>query len=233
MSVADQPKNPARRCFARTAMLIGASLMLMAGAGAMIDSRGENAPVRVVADALAPYQEGVHYAVLEQPYDVGSNHVREWMSWGCVHCAHFEPIVKAWLNKQGGAVVFERTAAPGSKAWNTYAAMYEVAASLGDIEKMHPQFMEAVQEKQLDGGTVDGILTAAGVDPKVFWSRMESTGEATVKALMGDARRSGVLGTPTLVVGGRYRVLTDELKSFEEMLDVAEFLIAREQKPSA
>ncbi len=228
---ADQPKNPARRRFAKGALLIGAGLMVMAGAGAMMTG-GDNA-VRVSADPLAPFQEGVHFVEINKPFDVGHNHVREWMSWGCVHCATFEPVLKQWLAERGSSVVFERSAAPGSKSWNTYAAMYEVAASLGDIEKMHPQFMDAVQRKQLDGDTANAILTAAGVDPNTFWERMETTGEAYVKGLMEDARRSGIPGTPTMVIGGRYRILTNKIKSFEEMLEIADYLIDRDQKPNA
>ncbi len=64
------------------------------------------------------------------------------------------------------------------------------------------------------------------MDPKQFASTMESF---AVNAKLNKAKqwaiRSGLEGTPTIIVNGKYRVLG---KTFADMLRIADVLIAQE-----
>lgn len=182
-------------------------------------------------DALAsfepgtPYQEGIHYVVLDEPFDLPANHVREWMWWGCPHCRNFEPIVREWLANREQETLFEQKSLPRNSTMITHAAMFYTLERMGVLDQLHPVFFEMVQKNGFSKQSIDAALVGHGVSPEDFWNQLESGGEALVLSAIEDAARSGVGVVPTLVVGGKYRVVGPSVKTFQEMLQIADFLI--------
>ena len=194
------------------------------------------APAAPTADALKP---GVDYVEIRDgmPYEpaAGKVEVAEVFGYTCPHCAHFEPQLEAWRARQPADVNFVPVPAPFGGWWMPYAKAYFVAKDLGIAEKTHAAVFDAIHVQHTLPGA-PAIATDAqlaqfyaghGADAADFQRRMASPAVMQqmrrAEAFIG---RSGVDGTPTLVVNGRYRVLG---QSPEDALRIADALVARER----
>ena len=157
----------------------------------------------------------------------------------CPACAAFNPLVSAWKAKLPADVRFTYVPAPFGPEWNPYAKAYYVAESMGLVERTHDALIKAIHVTNTmpgEGDKPDEMAIAKfygqyGANPQEFLSTMNSF---TVDAKVNQGRqfmvRSGVSGTPTLVVNGKYRVMG---RTFEDMLRIASQLIERERAAKA
>ena len=194
-------------------------------------------PAPATAASPAAPMAGVDYVEIAdgQPFlaTPGKIEVVEVFGYTCVHCAHFEPLVAAWKAKLPADVVFRPVPAPFGGFWIPYARAFHAAKAQDLLGKTHGALFRALHEDHslpIANATPAEIATfyaSHGADPRKFVADMES--EAT-DAKLQRAREfmlsSGVEGTPTLVVAGKYRVLG---RSFQQMLDTADALVARER----
>lgn len=180
--------------------------------------------------------EGVDYVVIEggQPYASakGKIEVVEVFGYTCLHCANFEPLVAKWKGKLPADVVFTPVAAPMGEQWIPYARAFFAARSMGLVGKTHDAMFRALH---VDGTLpltqptpeeIAGFYARYGADPLKFVAVMASPAtDAQIAKAREFMIRSGVEGTPTIVVHGKYRVLG----SPAERLRIADHLIARER----
>ncbi|GAB2503402.1 thiol:disulfide interchange protein DsbA/DsbL [Lysobacter humi (ex Lee et al. 2017)] len=165
---------------------------------------------------------------------VGKVEVVEVFGYSCPHCAQFEPMLEAWAKRQPAHVNLVRVPAPFGGFWVPYAKAYYVAQELGLEDATHRAMFDAIHV----GGTlpappavptdaqIAAFYAGHGADPKDVTERMGSYAmQAKLKRAMAFIMRSGVDGTPTLVVNGKYRVLG---RSAEDALRITEHLVARE-----
>lgn len=184
--------------------------------------------------------EGSDYELIEggQPFapSAGRIEVAEVFGYTCPHCAHFEPVLAAWQAKLPADVKLVRIPAPFGGPWIPYARAYYAGESLGVTARSHPRVFRALHEtgELPRNATADELATfyaGLGVPAARFQA---AYADATVDAQLERARefiqRSGVDGTPALVVAGKYRVRG---RSFEDVLRVTEHLIARERAAQA
>lgn len=169
-----------------------------------------------------------------QPLD-GKVEVVEVFAYWCGHCAAFEPSVEAWKAKQPDYVRFTPIPLSGG-ANDTMARVYYAAETTGLLGKVHPLMFDGIHAAQAiaPNANADAILAylgKKGVDAKTLGEAMNSF---AMSARLGQglqfAQRSGVEGTPTLIVNGKYRVLG---KSHDEQLKITNALIAREHAAGA
>ncbi|MGH8086501.1 MAG: thiol:disulfide interchange protein DsbA/DsbL [Lysobacter sp.] len=170
----------------------------------------------------------------------GKIEVVEVFGYTCIHCAHFEPLVSAWKAELPADVSFVPVPAPFGGYWVPYAQAFYAAQGQGLLDRTHAAMFRALHETgslpivNATPAEIAGFYAGYGADPGQFAKAMVS--EATAAELeraRGFLRRSGVEGTPTLIVAGKYRVLGE---SFQQSLDIASALIERERarrKPSA
>lgn len=191
---------------------------------------------RAVPKGAAPVV-GVDYVVIDggQPYAPvkGRIEVVEVFGYTCSHCSHFEPLVAQWKSKLPADVKFIPVAAPMGAMWIPYARAYFAAQSMGLAGKTHEAMFKALH---VDGslplsrpsaGEIAGFYARYGADPQRFAAAMASPAtEAQLERARGFMIRSGVTGTPTIVVNGKYRVVG---KSFDDMLRITDHLVARER----
>jgi len=188
------------------------------------------------ADTAAP-RLGIDYEVMPLPaptYGHGGIEVAEVFSYACIHCAHFQPLVTAWKKNLPKDVRWEYIPADFGSVWNTFARAYFAADQLHVLAKTHEAIFRAVHEEHaVTSGTpeeVAAVYGKFGVDPGKFLAAMNSP--ATDQRL-AQARRfvlaTGIQGTPTLVIDGRYRVTATADRSFQGMLATADYLIALER----
>ncbi len=183
--------------------------------------------------------EGTDYETINggKPYEPlnGKIEVVEVFGYVCPACARFEPMVTAWEKKLPADVRFTYVPAPFGPQWIPYAKAFYVADAQGLVDKTHTALFHAIhiaqslpgEGKKPDPEAVAAFYGKYGADPKQFLESMESFSTAAkVKRGMQFMIRSGVQGTPTIVVDGKYRVLG---KSYEDILLITDKLIARER----
>ena len=181
--------------------------------------------------------EGTDYEVIQggTPFAPvkGKVEVVEVFGYTCPHCAHFQPSVSAWAKKNAKTVNFIPMAAPFGGSWQPYAQAYYAAQVLGVAQKTHDAMFLALHTdgslplRNASPGEIAPFYARYGVDPAKFMATYDGPEVAErVEAASQFIRRSGVEGTPTLVINGKYRVLGHSL---DDVLRIADALVARER----
>jgi thiol:disulfide interchange protein DsbA len=193
------------------------------------------ASTTVAAAPPAPV-EGEDYQVIDggQPYQplAGRVEVAEVFGYPCPHCAHFEPVIEAWVAKLPPRANFVPVPADFRDDWIPYARAYFAAQALGVAKRSHQAMYDALHVEQslpMSDAAPEEIASfyqRYGIAPARFVAAFKA---ASVDAQMKHARefvvRSQVDGTPTLIVAGRYRVTAD---SRDKQLATARWLVDRE-----
>jgi thiol:disulfide interchange protein DsbA len=186
---------------------------------------------------LEPYQEGVHYFKIDQvPAQTGAGtvEVTELFSYGCSHCNTLEPYLQSWNKTKAENVVFNRIAVGfGRKSWEMMARAYIASEMMGIGEESHIAMMDAIwkhgkQFRNLD--ELANFYAEFGVDEDVFIANYKSfAADSQLRKSQRDVQLFGITGTPSLVVARKYRVTSSKnVRDFNAMLDVVDFLVAKE-----
>lgn len=108
---------------------------------------------------------------------------------------------------------------------------FAVAHQLKVEKKMEKALFAAIHDKKQHFTTRDDVralFVANGVDGKDFDSAANSfMVNAQMSKMKRDTENAKLSGVPSLVVNGKYKVLTDSIKSYEEMLDIAFYLATK------
>lgn len=202
---------------------------------------GADAAVAAVAQASSTggLVAGTDYVEIKggQPYAPlnGKIEVVEVFNFICPACARFEPLLSAWKRKLPADVRLTYVPADFNAQWQPYARAYLVAESMGLDDRTHEAVFNAIhlahtlpgEADKTDEGKIAAFYAKYGADPKQFLDAMHSF---AVTAKLNRAKQfmlaSGVEGTPTVIVDGRYRVTG---KSDEDVLRITNQLIAQER----
>lgn len=200
----------------------------------------EEAAARLLAEAAQgpALVEGQDYKTIPngQPYEAmpGKVEVAEVFGYVCPACAGFQPLVSAWKTKLPANVNFVYVPALFGGTWDNYARAYYAAEALGLKDKTHDAVYRAVHiDQSLKGERgqdtpeeIANFYKSYGADPKQFVETMNSFAiEGKLNKAKAFAQRSGIQGTPSLVVAGKYLVTVPDR---EAQIRVANQLIARE-----
>ncbi|GAB3755625.1 thiol:disulfide interchange protein DsbA/DsbL [Lysobacter olei] len=207
--------------------LLLAALPLAGALAAPPTTKAEAAPVA-----------GVDYELIEggaayQPV-AGKIEVAEVFGYTCPHCAHFEPAFSAWKARQAKDVSVVMVAAPFGGHWMPYARAFYAAQRLGVVSKTHAAMFHALHEEgslPLGNASAEEIATfyaGRGVDTARFLVAFNGPDVAAdLKRAYDFIGRSGVDGTPALVVNGKYRVIGGQ--TYAERLQIVDRLVAQER----
>lgn len=193
------------------------------------------APTRASADDLAPV-EGRDYVVIPdgQPWQAtdGRIEVAEVFAYWCHVCNDFQPLVDRWQASLPKDVRFAYVPAAFSPD-DAYARGYFASEALGALDETHHATFRAIHAEQslpMRGASADEIAThyaGLGLDRARFAAAMQSPAtDARMRAAREFIVRSGVDGTPTVVVNGIYRI---QARSLRDLLRIADALVARER----
>ena len=182
------------------------------------------------------YQEGLHYflidgapATLPQPVEVV-----EAFSYLCSHCNTFEPYIEAWERRKADNIEFRRIPVVfGRKSWELYARGFVTAQMLGVSQEAHSAMMDRLwKDKEImrDMEEITDFYSQFGVESDKFLGAANSFAvDARLKRDQLKLQSYGLTATPTLIVGGKYRVAGNAaVSSFDVMLDVVDYLVERE-----
>lgn len=181
-----------------------------------------------------PPVEGVDYVRIDggAPYAQvpGTVEVAEVFGYACPHCAHFEPALRAWARTLPKGVRVVPVPAP----WDPYARAFVAARTLKVADASHGAVFKALHEdgslplRDPQPGEIAQFYARYNVPPARFTAAMAAPAvDAELQRAAAFFERSGVEGTPTLVINGRYRVTA---RGRAEVFRVAEHLIARERR---
>ena len=183
------------------------------------------------------YEAGVHYVELpKQKSFVQTDKVQvtEFFWYGCSHCFKFEPMVNAWQKTLPEDVVFTHTPAMWSKPMKLHARAYYTAVALGVLDKVHQPLFDAINingKRLASKAEIAEIFAQQGVSAEDFDQAFDAFGTIS-KVTQADqlARGYRISGVPTLVINGRYQVRAGMVKTFGEMIKVADYLIEKERE---
>lgn len=191
------------------------------------------------APAGPPLVPGVDYDVIPngQPFAPlnGKIEVVEVFGYVCPACASFQAQIMPWRKSLPADVRMTYVPVAFGPEWQPYAQAFYAAESKGLVERTHDAvFTKIHAERSLPGegqkpdpAKVAAFYAGYGVDAKEFLGLMNSFGtSAKINRAKQFAIASGVSGTPTLVVNGKYRV---KGRSFADMLRITDTLIAQER----
>jgi thiol:disulfide interchange protein DsbA len=184
-----------------------------------------------VPEAGTDYVEipgGKPYAPLD-----GKVEVVEVFGYTCIHCAHFQPVIGAWQKKQPSYVRFTPLPAAFGGYWMPYARAYYAAAKLRVLDKTHEAMFKALHEtgslpiQNASAEEIAAFYAGYGADPKAFVAAMRSPATDLLLDRSKDfALATGIEGTPTIVVNGKYRVTG---RNFDDTLRITDYLVAKER----
>ncbi|MFT4248172.1 MAG: thiol:disulfide interchange protein DsbA/DsbL [Pseudomonas sp.] len=167
----------------------------------------------------------------------GKIEVAEVFGYPCPHCAHFEPKLEQWAARQPKYVRLTPVPAAFGGPWDAFARAYLAADALGVASKSHLAMFQAIHDKHsmpvqnVAPEELAAFYADYGVAPQVFIDTLKSAQvDARLKAAREFALRSGVRGTPSIIVNGRYLARG---KDFDDVLRVTDWLVARERAATA
>lgn len=177
--------------------------------------------------------EGRQYTRLQTPQPTaadGKVEVIEFFWFGCPHCGKLEPLLKSWVKQLPADVTFKKVPAVLSDSWAPGARLFYTLEAMNLLDKLSDAVFDAMIKQRIDLGKEDTLLdwiAKQGVDPKAFADTYKSFSvDAKVRKAAEMTQEYGFSGVPALVVGGKYSP-GPELSSYGQMLEVADFLIAR------
>ncbi|MFL6676307.1 MAG: thiol:disulfide interchange protein DsbA/DsbL [Massilia sp.] len=137
--------NPTRR------LLCAAALLALAGSATA---------------APAEPKAGAQYLVLPEPRntDAGSGAVEvvEFFAYYCPHCYAFEPLLSAWVKKQGSNIVFRRVHVPRDPGVLPQQRLFYTLESMGLLEQYHDKVFGAMHVDRLRLASDEQVFDWAG-----------------------------------------------------------------------
>jgi len=188
--------------------------------------------------ALAQYEAGRDYHPIEpaQPTASGDRiEVIEVFGYPCIHCAHAAPVIGEWAQGLGPDVELNFMPAIFGGVWEAFGRAYYTAETMGVVEKTHEKLFEAIHTEHRPFRNLEDIAAwygEHGVSKEAFLSGLQSFPvNAKISQATEQVRAYGVEGTPTMIVNGKYRVMSPGGEDgFEKMLQVVDFLVNKERE---
>jgi thiol:disulfide interchange protein DsbA len=159
----------------------------------------------------------------------GKLEVIEFFSYGCPHCANFNPSVTRWAKALPADVKFVRIPVSfGRRPWGQLARAYYALEATGQLERLDDALFDAIHKNRaqlFDEMSLTEWVRSQGGNVAQFRAAFNSE-DVSKLAIRGEelSREYRVDGVPFLVIGGKY---VAEGRSFEEKLQIASALVAK------
>lgn len=188
---------------------------------------------------------GVEYQTLAtaQPTDTGKKiEVIEFFAYYCPHCNNLDPLLEAWVKKQGDNIVFKRVHVPRDESVLPQQKLYFTLEAMGLLPQYHKKVFNAmhVERNRLNRDEqVFDWVAANGIDRQKFIDTYRSFGvQAKVRRADGMMDAYKIDSWPTLIVDGRFQASPhlasagiqgnpSEAELHAAALQVMDFLVAK------
>ncbi|HAT31612.1 MAG TPA: disulfide bond formation protein DsbA [Janthinobacterium sp.] len=189
-------------------------------------------------------QSGVDYSVLSAPTRAEAGKkvdVVEFFMYSCPHCNAIDPLMAAWVKKQGDKINFHRVHMQMSGPADPQAHAYVTLEAMGKVDALHEKIFHAVhvERNRLNkDDTLEAFIVKNGVDKAKYEEYFNSF------AVQTKMKRGAQLITqykldsvPSIVVNGHYatspaqagRPGQPEVQSQQATLQVLDALVAKSQ----
>lgn len=194
-------------------------------------------PAATTVDLPSSYVLGNHYLRVDNavPIDEFNNYdVIEFFWYPCIPCFTFENDFVTWTSNVVDHVTVTRIPAIWSAPMRLQARAYYTAEQLGILDIAHSRLYQVAQQGKdiLNSEEIIGtIFERLGVDKDQFRQVFHSD-EVNTKVTRAESmlRNFQVRATPTLIVEGKYLVTPTTAGSFQEMLNVADYLLGKDDE---
>ncbi len=197
----------------------------------------------VFAEAQADaFQQGKDYDVTTQalPTDNPAKiEVVELFWYGCPHCYHMDPVLNAWVKKQGADVYFKRIPGLPRADWAPMAKAYYALETLGVLEKLHTPLFDAIHKTRTlnptdEAATIVWVTNQSGLDKAKVEGAFKSFSMNTkLNRAAQFFRASGATGVPSIIIDGKYITSSTMAGDNEKALKVADYIIDNLRKAKA
>jgi len=198
------------------------------------------------------WTEGVQYARItpaqQTTVPAGKVEILEVFSYGCPACNALQPVMDKLRRAlpANAQLAFLPAAFNPSEDWPMFQRAYFAAQALGIAERTHQAMYDAVWKSGELGIIVPGTnrlksplpsiadaarfyARVAGVEAQQFLAMANSFGiDSKIRGADAQISAMHVDSTPTLIVNGKYRVIRDELKSNDELIELVRYLVTKE-----
>ncbi|MCV6637652.1 thiol:disulfide interchange protein DsbA/DsbL [Candidatus Albibeggiatoa sp. nov. NOAA] len=185
---------------------------------------------------ISPYE--AMYKTINMPEKVLGDdivEVTEVFLYTCPHCYRIHPFAEKWKESVADQkdVVFNPMPAVFSEKNTPLAKAYYMAKDLGR-EELHEVLFETIHNKGKRIVTKDQVkafFVGHGVDEKAFDKSYKSFAvDNAVRTANFLTVSYGISGVPSLIVNGKYLVLSSKTKGYKEMFNVVDYLVEKERK---
>ncbi|GLS90415.1 thiol:disulfide interchange protein [Psychromonas marina] len=177
----------------------------------------------------ADFKEGTHYEVVKQNA-TSTPQVLEFFSFYCPHCFKFEPLMAQLEAKLGDDVEIKKNHVNflGKEMGPQLTQAYAAAELLKVEDKVASLIFDQIhtQRKAINGEAgVLAIFEKAGipeVEAKGALASFPATGIAS--QMKRNTETFQIRGVPSLIVNGKYQVITNSVKSTDEFIELVSYL---------
>ena len=185
--------------------------------------------------APAGYAAGKDYFLIDPPQPTPNNgkvEVVEVFSYGCIHCANFQPLVDGWKKQMPAQASFSYLPALFRPDFALFGRAYYTAQVLNVAEKSHDAMFKAVFVEHRPFRSLEDFAqfyAQYGVKPDTFVQTATSFEvESKLRHANEVVAKYGVDGTPTLIVAGKYRITGESAQGYDKVFAIVNDLVAKE-----
>jgi protein dithiol oxidoreductase (disulfide-forming) len=157
--------------------------------------------------------------------------VIEFFSYGCPHCAEFEPYVQDWLKTLPADVSFRRIPVMFQPRWMDLAKVYYTLDGLGEEAKLSPDVFTAIHAKNIalwEPAKFYDWAASKGLDRKKVEDLYNSfTMSGRVNRAKQLAQVYNIQEVPTIVIDGKFVTTPARAGSHANMPAVMTELVAK------
>jgi thiol:disulfide interchange protein DsbA len=158
--------------------------------------------------------------------------VTEVFWYGCPHCFRFEPYIERWAASQSEGVIFEQMPSSLNPRWTEHARAYYAFKMMNVLDQTHKALFDAIHLKRQRLTSLDTLaefVAELGLDEKLFRENYFSFPvETQIRKNIQREKRYGHRGVPAVIVNGKYLVSASLAGSNERMIQIMDYLVAKE-----
>ena len=187
------------------------------------------------AFAQQAFVAGVDYKIIPtavKTSDPDKVVVTEMFWYGCPHCFRFEPFVEQWSASLPAGVVFEQIPSTLNPRWGDHARTFFSLKVMGELDNYHRAFFDGIHVKRKRLDRLDAIaeyLGDRGLDEAKFRETFNSFPVDTeMRKNAKKERKYGHNGVPAVIINGKYQTSGSMAGSNQRLIQVMNFLVAKE-----
>ena len=180
------------------------------------------------------YQEGRHYELIEQlpTRNPEKIEVIEFFWFGCGHCFSLEQLIKDWKSEVSSEVDFFRLPVVWNAQTKTHAKLFFATETLRVPEAIQGIFsaIHYNRKMMLSDKEIIPFFQGYGIQEDKYLAATNSFGlKNNLRKAELFAFKYGIKGVPAFIVNGKYKVSATREIGTEDLLDVVNYLIEKEQ----